>query len=477
MNKIIITSLLLFVTITATAEPAPEIEWEVLYGSIFNDVRETTDGNYIVAGCNYIVAGYRWDGYSRILLLYSPSGSLIWEYGESECPRTLITSAVIQITDGDFVAIGYGISNESSTQYSLSIDKVSSEGETIWSKLYELTEGNSRGYDLTPLPDGGFAICGEIDPEEGMDQAWILRTDAQGDTLWTREWGWDYNDKAMKVLYIDNGLTVLTHGRLQTTTGGPHVVRYDLDGNLLWETDIPELAGDFAQDMCEASDEGLLILDSYRPYITHTDYYGNYDWQFSPPGWGSDWGWCIDTTMDGGIIFGGENAWTEPDGSKSDLSGMISRHDSLGNELWRDYVYNSGCRALNSVRQLSQGGYIAAGKAFSPENGTQGILIKYAPEVGIEHGEEPSAVVINLISPNPVSLTASIEFSLAESGSASLALYDLNGRVVDIVSEGIFAEGSNIVDWTVSENLSNGCYLLRLSSDTENVTRNVVILR
>lgn len=155
--------------------------------------------------------------------------------------------------------------------------------------------------------------------------------------------------------------------------------------------------------------------------------------------------------------FCGENAWTEPDGSKSDLSGIISRHDSLGNELWRDYVYNSGCRALYAVRQLSQGGYIAAGKAFTPENGTQGLLIKYAPEVGIEHQENSLRVAINSIFPNPVSLTASIEFSLPEPGSASLTLYDLNGRVVNIVSEGLFVKGSNIVEWTVSVNLSSGC--------------------
>lgn len=263
----------------------------------------------------------------------------------------------------------------------------------------------------------------------------------------------------------------------QGRTGGAHIVRYNLEGNLLWETDIPELAGEYGQDMCEASDGGLLVLDNYHPDITHTDVYGNYEWQFTPPGFGNNFGWTIDTTMDGGIIFGGENAWSEPNGSKTDLSGMISLHDSLGNELWRDYVYNSGCVAIYSIRQLSQGGYIAAGEAFSQEGGVQGILIKYAPELGIEHENSLPVLAIYAISPNPVSSTAAIDFSLLEAGEASLTLYDLNGRVVSIISEGVFSEGSNTVEWNSPEDLSTGCYLLMLSSAGGNITRSVVFLR
>jgi len=471
MRAVIAGSLLLCLTSAVTAMDPPAVEWERLYGSVFLDVQETYSGDLVVAG-------RRWCNYARTIFLYSLSGEKLWE--SSVYPYNHVSFAVIQLESGDFIATGYGTSDESSSQYSLSIYKVSSDGQTLWSKVFEL-EDNSRsyGYSLASLPDGGFAICGEIDPAEGMNQAWILRTDSQGDTLWTREWGWEYNDKAMTVLYIDNGLTVLTHGRLETTSGGPHLVRYDMDGNLLWETaiDFPTPGtAPYAQAMCRASDGGLLVLDNYHPEIAHTDLYGNFEWYFNPPGAGDNYGWSVNTTMDGGILFGGENTYSPPGESKTDYSGMISRHDSLGSELWRDYVYNSGCIIIYSARQLSQGGYIAAGQAWSSVNGMQGFLIKYAPELGVEDAGSLPSVAINTVSPNPVTSSATIEFSLIEDGEASLTLYDLNGRVVEVITRELFSEGQHTMQWTPG-GISSGCYLLRLSSANGSVTRNVVFLK
>jgi hypothetical protein len=379
VRTVIIISLPFVSAASAATMSPPAIEWERLYGSTFLDVRETNNGDYVIAG-------RRWYNYARTLFLYSPTGEKLWE--SSVYPYNHVSFAVIQLESGDYVATGYGTSDESSTQYSLSIYKASPDGQALWSKVYELEDASkSYGRDIVELPDGGFAICGDIDPAEGMNQAWILRTDSQGDALWTREWGWIKWDRARGILCVDDVITVLCSGRLEGDPSGTYIVRYSLNGDLLSEYRIPEMQGRYGFDMCEASDNGLLIVNNYHPDIFHTDYLGNYQWQFEPPGWGSNYGWSVTTTMDGGILFGGENAEYIPLGdSKTELSGMISRHDSQGNELWRDYVYNSGCTAIYSARQLSCGGYIAAGEAWSPENGQQGFLIKYAPETGIESG-------------------------------------------------------------------------------------------
>ncbi len=220
---------------TGFAMDPPDIEWIVLYGYDFYDVAETSTGNLILAG-------WRQLNYPRTIFLYSSDGDYIWE--SSVYPVNLESAAVIEAHDGGFVATGYGLEDTSSTQYSLSLYKVSPEGDELWSRLFVLPDG-TRGWgnDLVLLPDGGFAVCGRKDPLEGMDIAWILRTDSQGDTLWTREWGWVYNDTAVDILYIDDGLTVFTQGRTPSTPGGPHLLRYDMDGNLLWETDFPDWPG------------------------------------------------------------------------------------------------------------------------------------------------------------------------------------------------------------------------------------------
>ncbi|MCD4706179.1 MAG: T9SS type A sorting domain-containing protein, partial [Candidatus Sabulitectum sp.] len=188
-------------------------------------------------------------------------------------------------------------------------------------------------------------------------------------------------------------------------------------------------------------------------------------------------GWSIDTTMDGGIIYGGENYWLDPlESGKTEESGMVCRLDSQGNNLWWDFVYNSGCTHIYSIRQLSQGGYIAAGQAWTLENGTQGILIKYAPETGIESSDVSPTVEISEISPNPFFSNLNITCNLPEQTNASLTVYDLGGRIVDVAEAGSFPAGEHTVQWIPSEELSAGCYLIRLQTDTGRDVRNCVYL-
>jgi len=470
MRTAIMTIPLIMASVTSAMDP-PEVMWELTYGSVFYDVRETSSGDCVVAG-------RRWSDYARTVFLYSPSGELLWEY--SSYPASLLNYSILELPEGGFVAVGYGTAEPGGTPVSLSIQKISAEGDSVWTRLYELPD-NCRGcaYAVAPLPDGGFAVCGNKDPVEGMDQAWILRTDSQGDTLWTREWGWEYNDSALGVLYLDEGLTVLMQGRLESTTGGPHLVRYDMDGNLLWETAIPELAGKHAQDMCEASDGGLLILTEYGPVvIAHTDYFGNVDWMFGPPGGAQPYGQSVSTTMDGGILFGGLSLDIPPGEDISDSytrdtpHGMVTRHDSLGNELWRDYVYNSGCIAIYSVRQLSQGGYIAAGRTAS-----QGFLMRYAPELGIEDGSFSSRVAIRSLTPNPSHGTVTVGFSIPGQGEAVIQVFDLTGRLVDEIAGGVFPAGEHTVTWAPSPGLSGGCYIVRVASEGVMDTATCVLLR
>jgi len=475
MRTVITLAILLLITATALAiDPAPAIEWEKLYPSLhFIDVRETAEGNLVCAG---------WEvetGDLNCVFCYNSNGNAIWEYNDQTCPRIYVADCLQQVSDGSIIAVGTGYQTKGSTHASLAICKLTPNGNELWTKVYKLSDSRTYARDFTSLPDGGFAICGDIDPAEGMNQAWILRTDAQGDTLWTREWGWVMWDRARGILCVNSVIIVLCSGRLEGDPGGTYIVRYSMDGDLLSEYWIPELIGKYGFDMCEAADGGLLILTNNSPTIAHTDYYGNVDWYTSPPYWDRDtasYGWSIDTTMDGGIIYGGENRY-QPPGNNFDIdpSGMIVRMDYEGNFFWSDYVYNSGCTAINSVRQLSQGGYIAAGYA-SGRSTSGGFLLRYAPELGIESGDDSPAVKITSVSPNPFSSSLSITCSLSSAMSASVTVYGLDGRIVDVVEAGYFPAGEHVVSWIPSSELASGCYLIRVQSDAGTDVRNCVLL-
>ncbi|MCP4648048.1 MAG: T9SS type A sorting domain-containing protein, partial [bacterium] len=81
------------------------------------------------------------------------------------------------------------------------------------------------------------------------------------------------------------------------------------------------------------------------------------------------------------------------------------------------------------------------------------------------------------ISPNPVSSATTIEFSLVEAGEASLTVYDLNGRVVDVAAEQEFPTGTNLVEWSPPDELCNGYYLLCIDTLNGRCIENCILLR
>ncbi len=437
----------------------PEIEWARLY----SDVTEILDADE--ANNGFIL------GSPDALFFTNSAGDRQWLVSPADAGwHYLKFQSVFPLPCEGYVSTGVGKETESSS-YSIFLIKVDLDGNVVWIRNYDNPETTDYAFDVIELPDEGFAIAARQGGE-----AWVFRTDSQGDTLWTSKWGWTTNAKAMSILYIDDGLTVFAQGNTPTTPSGPHLIRYDMEGNLLWETNFPDWPGSSpgAQAMCEASDGGLLLLDHYWPAIMHTDYQGNPDWWTWPPGVDQPYGYSVSTTMDGGILYGGE---LRPIDSRA-YGGVIARFDSLGNDLWYDNINESSCCGIYSATQLSQGGYIAAGIAFplpSP-NPSQGFLIKYAPELGFEPQEGSSSVTISSISPNPFSAVTEIQFSLVEAGEASLTVFDLYGRVVDVLGDGLFSEGEHTLQWA-PEGIASGCYMLRLSTSDECVTGNLVFLR
>ncbi len=357
MNRLLI--LLVLPVSTGFAMDPPDIEWIKLYEdwTKIKTIIETNDGGYVTTvstGSLPVNSIFKLD----------QDGNVIWT-----TPTNLYAqngSTVIELDDGSLIVAGYAVESQASS-IALMLAKYDSSGAEIWTRIYDWSDSaDEYARSVCQTPDGGYGICGFIDPPEGMDIAWILRTDSQGDTLWTREWGYTSWATAVEILYLDNGLTVFAQGNTPSTPGGPHLLRYDMDGNLLWETDFPDWPAYSAQAMCEASDGGLLLMDNYWPRIVHTSYTGEPEWWFWPPGGNQPYSSSLSTTMDGGILYSGDIRG-EPD--SRGVCGVIARFDSHGEDLWHDFIYDHSCDAIYSATQLSQGGYIAAGRSYISGSG------------------------------------------------------------------------------------------------------------
>jgi hypothetical protein len=398
--------------------------------------REYFEGNYAslnhveqTAAGDLIVASYHYNGTTSPVCAcrFNLDGDLIWEWNTGF--YISIGSWVEELPDGSIVVCGAGRQVQSGTT-GLLIGKITGSGQTIWCRIYP----GMIGLCITQLPDEGFAACGYINNYDPV----LIRTDSQGDTLWTRVWeaGWA---RARRVVYHDGGLVMYVDGG---SGYGPLLIRYDLDGNLEWVSDFTgefPTGGEWAGSLCMTPD-GFTFVTGHYSRIVHTDWDGEEEWRQVVTGTSDRFGYSVNPTMDGGYVFSGRGGSWGPPGTVDMHSapadtgqtwdGWLVKMDSLGQHQW--HVFNSiGPRHnyLNCVQQLSQGGYIVAGQIWDTTGvgSWNGYLLRYAPETGIGEDEAPEPAPQLIPSSNPFSSSVTITCS-CEVLPEQLAIYDLSGR-------------------------------------------------
>jgi hypothetical protein len=78
--------------------------------------------------------------------------------------------------------------------------------------------------------------------------------------------------------------------------------------------------------------------------------------------------------------------------------------------------------------------------------------------------------------PNPFNPSTAISYQLAIASPVKLTVYDLLGRLVATLDEGLRQPGSHVVRWDASE-LTSGIYFYQLSTPGKTQTRKAVFLK
>ncbi len=112
-------------------------------------------------------------------------------------------------------------------------------------------------------------------------------------------------------------------------------------------------------------------------------------------------------------------------------------------------------------------------------NGTTSLPVELAIAPNAANSDiilHPSAFSLSTPYPNPFNSTLHIEYSLDRVGEISLKLYDLSGREVIALDEGVRKSG--IHSWTLDAgDLASGVYLVRLESAAQTISRKIVLMR
>jgi hypothetical protein len=224
--------------------------WTQAYGGSAYDyalsVKETADSGYIIAGVtNSFGAGYR----DLYLIKTDSIGDTTWTrtIGGSEND---VGAAVLQTADGGYIITGttYSYSAGSGDVW---IVKTDANGGFVWNQNYGGADSDA-GWDIKPTSDGGYIITGQTRSYGAGDfDVYLLKTDSLGDTLWTRTYGGVGEDRGYSVLAHAGGYTIAGY-TVSFGGGGDDVflVRTDLNGDTLWTRTFGGAYDDRARSVC-----------------------------------------------------------------------------------------------------------------------------------------------------------------------------------------------------------------------------------
>lgn len=291
-------------------------------------VTETSDGGLAIAGFT------RQDGESAWLIKTDAEGNK--EFGRTFGGLGLDSaSSVIETKDGGFAVAVRTNSFSSGSDTDAGIIKTDQNGDMEFSKTFGGKE-DDVAWSIIETSDGGFVMAGSTESFGSEERdAWIIKTDEDGNEEYNETFGGTNDDSANSVV--------------QTSGGG-----YALGG-------FTESFGSNGWDM----------------WLIKTDEEGNEELSETYGGPNNDSATSIVETTDGGFALAGI---TDTSLRGTEGNGWLVKTDQNGNMEFSKTFGGSSTDAISSVVETSSGGYALAGVTESFGSGDSNAwLLKLSP--------------------------------------------------------------------------------------------------
>ncbi|MEY4926426.1 MAG: hypothetical protein RI894_862 [Bacteroidota bacterium] len=286
--------------------------------------------------------------------------------------------------------------------------------------LYQNTFGGSAEdlfSAMVSTPEGGVLLGGYSDSSpsgdrytanRGATDIWLIRLNAQGDTLWQRTIGGDAQDELAAIKRTSDGGFVLaitsnsgataekTENSLDPNwfsgaTVDYWIVKIDALGAIQWQNTLGGEDMDIVSSITETVSGDLLLggssssnaafdktennrgADGDMWVLLLNGLNGNVLWDKTIGGNADDQLISIAQTADGGYILGGfstSNISSEKtENSRGGYDYWLLKLDAAHTIIWQKTYGGSGVDYLKTIQQTTDGGYIVGGVSNSPISG------------------------------------------------------------------------------------------------------------
>ena len=477
--------LFLFFNIPISSQ-APDTLWTKVYGGnnaeYAYSIQQTSDDGFIIVGRTSSFGAGNVDAW---LLKTDSMGDTLWTktFGgnRDDCGRS-----VQQSLDGGYIITGwtgtFGLG-----YYDAWLIKTDPFGDSLWAKLFG-GNGSDYGYyvqkTLVNPGDDGYIIGGVTGSSgAGLNDAWLIKTDILGNTNWIKTYGGSSIEELHCVEqtydggYISTGWTSSYSPSFEDV----YLIRTNASGDSMWTKTYGRDQSDVGLSVKQTKDQGYIIVGWTRSFsVSHNDVYliktntdGDTIWTRTYGGVYNEEGHSVLQTSDGGYIIVGF-IQTEP----ANIDVWLIRTDSFGDTLWTKTIGGSGEDRGTSIQQTNDNGYIIAGWTSSFGPGYMNIwIIKIALEAtDVSQNDQnpiPGDFVLDQNYPNPFNPSTTIKYSIPYQSKLILKIYDVLGNEIETLVNEEKPAGTYEVEFNSHSGLSPWGEIRNLPSSRQGLTSGV----
>jgi hypothetical protein len=289
--------------------------WSQYFGGSKVDVirylSQTLDGGFLLSGSSESYG----PGESDIWIIKAyPSGLIEWNknYGTS---NNEYGGKALENNDGSLFLIGNGDISDSGDQ-DIWLIKTNSQGDSLWSKTYGGT-GDETGHDIISLGDSSYIILGSTSSYgNGGADILLMKIDKEGAEEWSLNYGGTSDEYGQSIIETsDNGFVILSS--IESYGDGNNavnVLRINSSGEIIWEKTFGGGDGVKGSNMIQRTKDENFILtfnsfdhlkNGYDTWVIKINDSGFIEWGRKFNNDDSDFGYSCVSTLDGGYAITG----------------------------------------------------------------------------------------------------------------------------------------------------------------------------
>ncbi|MFN4235239.1 MAG: hypothetical protein ACK4IK_10590 [Bacteroidia bacterium] len=388
------------------------------------------------------------------------SGNLIWTkyYGD-----TLNDFGISMVFKNNKITFVYEKYN-SISDIGIGIIKVDTSGSIIWQNQINKIQNLSPRQIIYSL-DNQYLICGFISDNFNSNNIYIAKLDTLGNLIWDNSIGGTDNDYSSGIIQMSDSTIYVSGDTRSFSVGGydVYLIKLDKNGNLLWDRNYG--------NQYDNGSQGVLLTQNQKIFVfgeTHTgigldfDYYtlmvdssGNQLWQYNL-GWsGTDAAFSAIEDIDGNFILTG---YSNSNDTTMPINLSVFKINQSGTVLWQRFYGGSGIDIGFQIIPSQSGGLLITGQSYIEGFDTQQYLLHLTSNGLLSQIKLQDAEFLNNIYPNPFCDSFYLKnFNI----DASYKLYSFSGEIIPIeIRENQIIPQKTLTSsvYILMELLSNGDY-------------------